>query len=54
MIVSAGFQFLRQPLSEVTPEDGDLLMAGIIDTFPMIGHWRQPFCHRQTPAHFPP
>jgi len=26
-------------------------LAGIIDTFPMIGHWRQPFCHRQTPAH---
>jgi hypothetical protein len=43
----------EQPLNEVSSEDGDLLLAGINDTFPMIGHWRQPFCNRQTPAHFP-
>jgi hypothetical protein len=30
-----------------------LLLAGIIDAFPLIGHWRQPVCNRQTPAHFP-
>ena len=30
---------------------GDLFLSGIIDTFPMIGQWQQPFCNRQTPAH---
>ena len=43
----------EQPANEVSPGDGDLLFAGIIDTFPMIGHGRQPFCNRHTPAHFP-
>jgi hypothetical protein len=43
----------EQPLNEVGSEDGDVLLAGIIDTFPMLGYWRQPFCNRQTPAHFP-
>ena len=37
----------------MSPEDGDLLLAGIIDTFPLIGQWRQPFCNRQTPADIP-
>ncbi|MGV2340801.1 MAG UNVERIFIED_CONTAM: hypothetical protein LVR18_44730 [Planctomycetaceae bacterium] len=39
--------------NEVSPEDGALLLAGKMDTFPMIRHWRQPFCNRQTPAHSP-
>jgi len=30
--------FFTSPLNEVNPEHGDLLLAGIIDTFPMIGH----------------
>jgi hypothetical protein len=43
----------QQPVNEVSPEDGDPLLAGIMDKLPVIGHWRQPFCNRQTPAHFP-
>ena len=41
----------RQPLNEVGSENGDILLVGIIDTFPLIGQWRQRFCNRQTPAH---
>lgn len=44
---------LQQPPNEVSPEEGDLFLAGIIETFSWVGHWRQPFCDRRAPAHFP-
>lgn len=31
---------------------GDLLFTGIVDMFRKLAKWRQPFCNRQTSAHF--
>jgi hypothetical protein len=42
----------EQPLNEVSSENGDFFLARTIDTFPKIGHWRQPVCNRHTPARF--
>jgi len=44
--------FSRQLFREVDFEHGDMLLAGIVDTFLLMGDWRQLFCHRRTQADF--